>query len=367
MKLPRRTFLRLVAGAAALPAVSRVAWAQAYPTRPVRLVVPFPPGGASDIVARIMGRWLSERIGQPVVIENKPGGNTNIAVQAVANSPPDGYTLLLVGSSAAVNATFYETLPFNLLRDIAPVAGLSRNPMVLEANPSVPAKTVVELIAHANANPGKITMASYGTGSMSHVAGELFKMMTGVNMAHVPYRGGAPMVTDLLGGQVQVAIDVMSSSLPHIRSGALRALAVTTTTRLEALPDVPTVAETAPGYEALAWTGLGVRRGTPPTVIEKLSREINAGLANPDIKARFAELIMTPMVFSPAEFGAYMAAETEKWGRVIRLHRPLRRGGCAGGHRVDARQISSPRRASEVLEFPHRVSPAEAGLEGAHH
>jgi tripartite-type tricarboxylate transporter receptor subunit TctC len=266
-----------------------------------------------------MGRWLSERIGQPVVIENKPGGNTNIAVQAVVNSPPDGYTLLLVGSSAAVNATFYETLPFNLLRDIAPVAGLSRNPMVLEANPSVPAKTVVELIAHAKANPGKITMASYGTGSMSHVAGELFKMMTGVNMAHVPYRGGAPMVTDLLGGQVQVAIDVMSSSLPHIRSGALRALAVTTTTRLEALPDVPTVAETAPGYEALAWTGIGIPRGTPSTVIEKLNREINAGLANPDIKARFAELIMTPMVFSSAEFGAYMAAETGKWGQVIKF------------------------------------------------
>jgi len=319
MKLPRRQFLHLAAAAAALPAASRVARAQAYPTRPVRLVVPFPPGGASDIVARIMGRWLSERIGKPVVIENKPGGNTNIAVQAVVNSPPDGYTLLLVGSSAAVNATYYETLPFNLLRDIEPVAGLSRNPMVLEANPSVPAKTVVELIAHTKANPGKITMASYGTGSMSHVAGELFKMMTGVNMAHVPYRGGAPMVTDLLGGQVQVAIDVMSSSLPHIRSGALRALAVTTTTRLEALPDVPTVAETAPGYEALAWTGLGVPRGTPPPVIEKLSREINAGLAHPDIKARFAELIMTPMVFSAAEFGAYMAAETEKWGKVIKF------------------------------------------------
>src|SRR5262245_11468686 len=319
MKLPRRNFLHLAALAAALPTVSRFAWAQTYPSRPVRLIVGFPPGGGADIVSRIMAPWLAERLGQQVVIENKPGASSNISIQTVVNSPPDGYTLLLVGSSAAINATFYETLPFNLLRDIAPVAGLSRTPMVLEANPSVPAKTVVELIAYAKANPGKITMASYGTGSTSHVAGELFKMMTGVSMAHVPYRGGAPMVTDLLGGQVQVAIDVMSSSLPHIRSGTLRALAVTTTTRLEALPDVPTVAETAPGYEALAWTGLGVPRGTPPPVIEKLSREINAGLAHPDIKARFAELIMTPMVFSAAEFGAYMAAETEKWGKVIKF------------------------------------------------
>ena len=318
MKLPRRQFLHLAAGAAALPAVSRVASAQTYPSRPLRWIVGFPPGGGADIVSRIMAPWLAERLGQPVVIENKPGASSNISIQTVVNSPPDGYTLLLVTSSAAINATFYETLPFNLLRDIPPVAGLSRTPMVLEANPSVPAKTVVELIAYAKANPGKITMASYGTGSTSHVAGELFKMMTGVNMAHVPYRGGAPMVTDLLGGQVQVAIDVMSSSLPHIRSGALRALAVTTTTRLEALPDVPTVAETAPGYELLAWTGIGVPRGTPPAVIEKLNREINAGLANPDIKARLAELTTMPMVFTPAEFGAYVAAETEKWGNVIR-------------------------------------------------
>jgi tripartite-type tricarboxylate transporter receptor subunit TctC len=318
MKLPRRNFLHLAALAAALPTVSRFAWAQTYPSRPVRLIVGFPPGGGADIVSRIMAPWLAERLGQQVVIENKPGASSNISIQTVVNSPPDGYTLLLVGSSAAINATFYETLPFNLLRDIAPVAGLSRTPMVLEANPSVPAKTVVELIAYAKANLGKITMASYGTGSTSHVAGELFKMMTGVNMAHVPYRGGAPMVTDLLGGQVQVAIDVMSSSLPHIRSGALRALAVTTTTRLEALPDVPTVAETAPGYEVLAWTGIGVPRGTPPAVIEKLNREINAGLANPDIKARLADLTTMPMVFTPAEFGAYLAAETEKWGKVIR-------------------------------------------------
>jgi tripartite-type tricarboxylate transporter receptor subunit TctC len=319
MKLPRRKFLHLAAGAATLPVMLRIAWAQTYPSRPVRLIVPFPPGGGSDILARIMGRWLSERLGQPVIIENKPGGNTNVSVQTVVSSPPDGYTLLFLGSSAAINATFYETLPFNLLRDIAPVAGLSRSPMVLEVSPSVPVKSVAELIIYAKANPGKITMASYGTGSTSHMAGELLKMMTGVNMAHVPYRGGAPMVADLLAGHVQVGIDVVASSLPHIRSGALRPLAVATTTRLETLPDVPTVAETVPGYEALAWSGLGVPRGTPPDVIERLNREINAGLADPDIKARFAELTTVPMVLTPAEFGAYIAAETEKWAKVVKF------------------------------------------------
>jgi tripartite-type tricarboxylate transporter receptor subunit TctC len=309
----------ILAAAFALALGDVSATAQDWPTRPVRLIVPFPAGGGSDIIARTMGRWLSERLGQSVVIENRPGGNTNVAVQAVVNSPPDGYTLLFVGSSSIINATFYQTLPFNLLRDIAPVAGLTATPMVLEANPSVPAKTVAELIAHAKANPGKITIASYGTGSTSHVAGELFKMMAGVTMTHVPYRGGAAMVTDLIGGQVQVAVDVVTSSLPHIRSSALRALGVTTTTRLPALADVPTVAETVPGYEALATSGIGVPRGTPGDVIEKLNREINAGLTNPDIQARLAELITTPMVLTPAEFGAHIAAEIEKWGKVIKF------------------------------------------------
>jgi tripartite-type tricarboxylate transporter receptor subunit TctC len=312
-----RRLIFAVALALALGNVS--ATAQSWPTRPVRLIVPFPPGGGSDIIARIMGRWLSERLPQPVVIENKPGGNTNVAVQAVINSPPDGYTLLFVGTSAAINATFYQTLPFNFLRDIAPVAGLITTPMVLEANPLFPAKSVAELIAYTKANPGRVALASYGTGSASHMAGELFKMMTGLNMTHVPYRGGVPMVTDLLAGQVQVAIDVVTSSLPHIRSGGLRALGVTTASRLEALPDVATVADTVPGYEVSVGSGIGIPKGTPPDVIERLNREINAGLTNPGIKARFAELGTTPMVLTPAEFGTYMAAETEKWGKVVKF------------------------------------------------
>jgi tripartite-type tricarboxylate transporter receptor subunit TctC len=318
MKLPRRQFLHLAARAAALPAVSRVARAQGYPARPLRWIVGFPPGGGADTVARIAGQWLSDRLGQPVIIENKPGGGTNISVQAVVNSPPDGYTLLLVGSPAATNAALYPSLPFNFLRDIAPVAGLAWYPLVLEAHPSVPATTVAELIARAKANPGKITMASAGTGTPSHVSGELFKMMTGVNMVHVPYRGSAPMVADLLSGHVQVAIDTMTTSLPHIRSGALRALAVAGKTRFAGLPDVPTVSDVVPGFEASAWQGVGVPRGTPNEIIERLNREINDGLANPVIKARLADAATTPMVFTPAEFGAYMAAETEKWGKVIR-------------------------------------------------
>jgi tripartite-type tricarboxylate transporter receptor subunit TctC len=319
MKLPRRQFLQLAGAAAAFPAVSHRARAQAYPNRPLRWIIGFPPGGGADIVARILGHWLSERLGQQVIIENKPGAGTNIATQAVVNSAPDGYTLLWVGASNAISATVYATLPFNFLRDIAPVAGLVVYPLVMEVHPSLPAKTVAELVALAKANPGKITMASYGTGTISHVAGELFKTMVGVNMVHVPYRGGAPMVNDLIGGQVQVALDVVAASLPHIRSGALRALAVTTATRLEALPDVATVAETIPGYEALAWTGVGVPRGTPAEAIARLNREINAGLADPTIKARLAELTVTPMVSTPAELGAYMAAETEKWAKVIRV------------------------------------------------
>ena len=317
MKLPRRNFLHLAASAAALPAVTRTAWAQTYPTRPVRIIVGFPPGGPSDILARLIGQWLSERLGQQFVIENRPGAGTNIATEAVVRAPADGYTLLLVTAANAINTSLYEKLSFNFSRDIAPVGGLAWYPLVLEAHPSVPA-TVAELIARAKANPGKITMASAGTGTPSHVAGELFKMMTGVNMVHVPYRGSAPMVADLLSGHVQVAFDTMTASLPHIRSGALRALAVAGKTRFAGLPDVPTVSDVVPGFEASAWQGVGVPRGTPNEIIERLNREINEGLANPVIKARLADAATTPMVFTPAEFGAYMAAEIEKWGKVIR-------------------------------------------------
>lgn len=319
MKLPRRRFLHLAGAAAALPAVLRIARAQTYPTRPVRWIVGFPPGGGADIVSRIMAPWLSERLGQSVIIENRPGAGSNISVQAVVNSPPDGYTLLFIGSSAAVNVSLFDALPYNLLRDIAPVSGLIDFPLVMVANPSVPAQTVSELIALAKANPGKINMASYGTGSTSHVAGELFKMMAGLNMIHVPYRGGAPMVTDLVGGQVQVGIDVLTGSLAHIRAGALRALAMGGKTRSEALPGVPTIGETVAGYEANSWCGLGVPRGTPPAIIERLNREINAGLANPTVKARLAEVATTPIFFTPSEFGAYMAAEIEKWGKVVKF------------------------------------------------
>jgi tripartite-type tricarboxylate transporter receptor subunit TctC len=282
-------------------------------------MVGFPPGGGADIVSRIMAAWLAERLGQTVIVENRPGASGNISVQAVANSPPDGYTLLFIGSSAAVNVSLFATLPYNLLRDIAPVSGLIDFPLVLVTNPSVPAKTVAELIALAKADPGKISMASYGTGSTSHVAGELFKMMAGVEMIHVPYRGGAAMVTDLIGGRVQVGIDVLTGSLAHIRSGALRALAMAGKTRSEALPDVPTIGETVAGYEAEAWCGLGVPNGTPPEIIERLNREINAGLADRATKARLAEVATTPIFFTPAEFGAHMAAEIEKWGKVVRF------------------------------------------------
>jgi tripartite-type tricarboxylate transporter receptor subunit TctC len=318
MKLPRRTFLQLAAGAAALPAVTRFAWAQAYPARPVRWIIGFPPGGGADTVARIMGPWLSERLGQPVIIENRPGASTNIAVQAVVNSPPDGYTLLFLGASAVVNTSLFESLPFNLQRDIAPVSGLIDFPMVMVAHPSVPAKTVAELIAYAKANPRKISMASFGTGSASHLAGELFKMMAGVDMVHVPYRGGAPMIIDLVGGQVQVGFDVMATSLPHIRTGALRALGVAGTKRFDMVPDVPTIAETLPGYEARTWAGVGVPRGTPPEIIARLNRDINAGLANPTIRARLAEVGTIPMILTAAEFGAHVATESEKWAKVVK-------------------------------------------------
>jgi tripartite-type tricarboxylate transporter receptor subunit TctC len=318
MNIPRRQFLRAVVTAVALPAVARQAGAQAYPARPLRWVVGFPAGGGADIVSRIMAPWLAERLGQPVVIENKPGASSNISIQTVVNSPPDGYTVLFVPASAAVNVTLFDNLSFNLLRDIAPVSGLIDFPLVMVANPSLPAKTVAELIAHAKANPGRISMASFGTGSTSHVSGELFKIMTGVNMIHVPYRGGAPMVADLIGGQVQIGFDVLTGSLAHIRSGRLRALAVAGKARSDALPDVPTIAETVAGYEANSWCGLGVPRGTPPEIVDRLNREINAGLANPAVRARLAEVATTPIFFTPDEFGAYMAAEVDKWGKVVR-------------------------------------------------
>ena len=266
-----------------------------------------------------MAPWLAERLGQPVIVENKPGASTNISVQAVATSPPDGYTLLFVAASAAVNVSLFDSLPFNLLRDIAPVAGLIDFPLVLIANPKVPAKTIPEFIAYAKANPGKITIGSFGTGSTSHVAGELFKMMAGVDLIHVPYRGGAAMITDLIGGQVDVGIDVMTTALPQIRSGWLKGLGVASKTRFHALPDLPSIGETVAGYEANSWCGVGVARGTPPEIVARLNREINAGLADPAVKARLAEVATTPLVFTPLQFGAYLAAEVEKWAKVVKF------------------------------------------------
>jgi len=318
MTISRRRFLHQAVAAGAVCAAARGARAEAYPARPLRWVVGFPPGGGADIVSRIMAPWLAERLGQPVVIENKPGASSNISIQAVVNSPPDGYTLLFIPASAAVNVSLFDNLQFNLLRDIAPVSGLIDFPLVMVVNPSLPAKTVPEFIAYAKANPGKISVGSFGTGSTSHVAGELFKMMTGINMIHVPYRGGAAMLADVVGGQVQVAFDVLTGALAHIRSGSLRALAVAGKHRSEALPDVPTIGETVAGYEANSWCGIGVPRGTSAEIVERLNREINAGLANPTIKARLADVATTPMVFTPAEFGAYMAAEVEKWGKVVK-------------------------------------------------
>ena len=318
MKLPRRQFLHLAAGAAALPAVSRFAWAQTYPTKPVRILVGFAPGGGVDIMARLIGQWLSERLGQPFVIENRPVAGTNITTQVVVSAPPDGYTLLLVNAANAINATFYDNLNFNFLRDIAPVAGIMRVPSVMVVNPSVPAKTIPEFIAYAKANPGKINMASGGIGGPSHVSGELFNMMAGVSMVHVPYRGAGPALVDLLGGQVQVLFNSPPASIEYIKAGALRALAVTTATHAEALPDIPTVGEFVPGYEASQWYGVGVPKDTPTEIVDKLNKEINAGLADPKIKARLADLGGDVLALSPAEFGRLIAEETEKWGKVIR-------------------------------------------------
>ena len=315
MKLPRRQFLHLAAAAAALPAVSRIARAQTYPTRPVRLIVGWPPGGAADLFARLIGQPLSERLGQQFVIENRPGAGGNLAVEAVLKAAPDGYTLLMIGSNNAFNATLYDNLSFNFVRDIAPVASIYRGPGVLVVHPSFPAKSVPELIAYAKSNPGKVNMASGGVGSPQNVYGELFKMMTGVEMLHVPYRGGAPAMTDLLAGQVQVMFDTLSTSIEHIRAGKLRAVAVTSATRVDVLPGIPTVGDFVPGYEGTGWQGVGAPKSTPAVVIEKLNREINAVLADPNMKARIVDFGYTVFASSPVDFGTFIAAYTEKWPR----------------------------------------------------
>jgi len=319
MNRPRRAFLHLATGAAALSAVSRIAWAQTYPTRPVRLIVGFAPGGATDIMARLVGQWLSEKLGQQFVIENRPGGGGNIGTEAVVNAPADGYTLLMATSVNAINATLYDKLNFNFMRDIAPVASVHREPHVMEVNPSVPVKTVPEFITYAKANSGKINMASAGIGSGNHIAGELFKMMAGVNLVHVPYRGAGPALVDLLSGQVQVMFATLSSSIEYVRGGKLRALAVTTATRSDALPDVPTVSEFVPGYEASFWTGIVAPKNTPMEVVDTLNQEINAALGDPKMKARFAELGATVLAGSPADFGKLIADETEKSRKVVKF------------------------------------------------
>jgi len=318
MKFPRRRFLHLAAGVVALPFASHVARAQAYPTRPVRWIVGAPAGGALDIVARLMGQWMSERLGQPFVIENRPGGGSNVATEAVVRAPPDGYTLLTVGLAHAVNATLYDKLNFNVVRDIAPIAPISREPCVLAVNSSVLAKSVPEFIAYAKNNPGKINMASSGIGTTQHVAGELFKVMAGVDLVHVPYRGGAPALTDLIGGQVQVMFPFVSSSIEYIRAAKLRALAVTTTTPSPALPNVPVVGDFVSGYETSGWLGLGAPKNTPAEIIDKLNKEINAGLADLNIRARLADLGNAAFAGSPADFGKHIMEETEKWKKVIR-------------------------------------------------
>ena len=319
MKLPRRKFLRMAAAAAIAPALPSAAWAQTYPARPVRLIVPFAPGGGSDIFARLIGQWLSERLGQPFIIDNRPGAGSNIGTEAVVNAHPDGYTLLLVNAANAINATLYDRLNFNFARDIVPVAGLIRVPNVVVVNPSVPAKTISELIAYTKANPDKINMGSAGTGSTPHVAGELFKMMTGARMAHVPYRGVAPALTDLLGGQIQVIFATMPSSIAYIRAGTLRALAVTSTMRSQELPDVPVVSEFVPGYEASNWYGVAVPKITSAEIVMKLNQEINAALADPKMKARLADLGGMVLPGSPSDFERLIADETEKWAQVVRF------------------------------------------------
>src|SRR6516164_5934547 len=319
MKLPRRRFLHLAAGVAALPVVSRIAWAQAYPTRPVKIIVPFAPAGSTDIVARLMGQWLSERLGQQFVVENRPGAGTNIGTEAVVTAPADGYTLLLAGPANVISMTLYDKLNFNFTRDIAPIASIMRFPFVMEVHPSVPAKTVPEFMAYAKATPGKLNMASAGTGSATHLTGELFKMMTGLNILHVPYRGAGPALIDLIGGQVQVAFDPMPSSIGYVKAGQLRPLAVTTATRSEALPELPSVGDAVAGYEASTWYGVGAPKNTPAEIIDKLNKEINAGLADPRLKTRLTELGGMMLTGSSADFGTFISDETQKWAWVVKF------------------------------------------------
>jgi len=319
MNLPRRSFLRLAAGTAALPAFPHITAAQSYPNRPVRVIVPFAPAGSSDITARFLGAWLSEHLGQQFVIENRPGAASNIGTEAVVRAPSDGYTLLLASAPAAINATLYDKLNFNFLRDITPVASIARIPLVTVVNRAVPVKSLPEFIVYAKANPGKINFASAGSGSPIHMAAELFKMMAGINLSHVPYRGGGPALIDLLGGQVQVMFATVPGSLEYIKAGKLVALATTSTQRLNALPDVPTVADYVVGYEASDWTGLGAPKNTPTDIIDKLNKETNAALADPGMKARLADLGCTVLPGSPTDFGKLIANETEKWARVIKF------------------------------------------------
>jgi tripartite-type tricarboxylate transporter receptor subunit TctC len=319
MKIHRRQFLQFAAAGVAVAASPQIAWSQAYPTRPVRIVVPFSPAGGADIMARLISQWLSERLGQQFIVENRPGAGGNVGTEAVVHAPADGYTLLLILTPNAVNATLFQKLNFNFIRDIAPVAGISREPNVLVVHSSVPAKTVIDFIAFAKANPGKIAMASSGNGTSPHIASELFKMLVGVDMVHVPYRGAAPALTDLLGGQVQVMFATMSSSLAYIKDGGLRPLAVTTAVRSALLPGVPTISDFVPGYEASSWYGLGAPRNTPAEIIDKVNTEINSALTDPKINARLADLGATPMPMTPADFRKFIAKETDKWGKVVKF------------------------------------------------
>jgi len=317
MKPSRRKFLRLAGLATALPAVSRSALAQTYPTRPIRWVVPYPAGGATDLISRLMAQWLSERVGQPVVVDNRPGGGTTLATQAVVSSPPDGYTLLFTASTHTINVSLQQ-LPFNFLRDITLVAGLSELPLVLDVSPKLPVKDLKEFVAYAKANPGKVNVASFGAATISHLAIEFFKVTTGVDVVHVPYRGGAQIMTDLISGQIQAAVDSLPSSLPHIKSGKIRGLALLSAQRSPVLPDLPVAGEIIPGLEVRTFSGLGVPSGTPPEIVARLNKEINAGLANPTIKARFADVGASPVIMSSAEANAFVKAQTEKWAKVIK-------------------------------------------------
>jgi tripartite-type tricarboxylate transporter receptor subunit TctC len=318
MRASRRHFLSLAGSALAAPALSRTAFAQAYPSRPIRFLVPFTAGGTTDLIARIMGQWLTDRLGQPIVVENRPGGGTNIAVQAVVNAPPDGYTLLFAVSTNAINPSLFKSLPFDFQRDIVPVAGLVELPLLLMVNPRFPAKTVAEFIAHVKANPGKINVASFGARTVSHLTIELLKGSTGIDVVHVPYAGGPQIMADLIPGRIDASVDALPNSLPHIRSGAVRALAILPGARIPVLPDVPTMAETISGFEVGTWTGVGAPKGTPPEIIERLNREINAGLADNSIKARYAEVGAVPILWSPAEFRARIASDIAKWAKVIK-------------------------------------------------